>query len=718
MRSAATATRTAIDPARLAAFFCPDSVAIVGATDRSAWSSTTFANWQTYCPEVPIHLVNPRHEIVHGQRTVASLRDIDGPVDLIFVMVGTEQVAPVLEEAATLGIRNALILTAGFTEAGPRGRELEQRIADIAAENDLIVLGPNAIGFINATARRPLAALPVGDLVAGPLGILLESGGLAASVLNMAQARAIGVSSLVSVGNQTCVTTADVLDYMVADNATAAIALFIESVREPERFRAAAGRALAAGKPIVALKVGRSAAGQASALAHTGAIAGDARVTRAAFASMGIEQVGSLEDLLTTAGFLSTRPGRLGPRTAVVTASGGACELIADRAGDIGLELTAFTPRIVDALSSQLPAFSTARNPLDVTGYVVMDPLLQVKALEAIAANADDRFDQIIYQTLSPKAFHGGQEVIVSRYERLASAITSAPIPVIVQIASGFDLTGAPAAVSQRFGLHMLDGIEHGMTAIGHALHWQQSRARLLAREAAAPASAVQRPVGAEGTWTEQAAGALLATHGVPVLTSQLVRSADEAVEVADLMGYPVVLKLAAPALAHKSDIGGVRLGLGDPGEVRLAADQLFETARRNSIAIVGLQVSPMRRDGVELLVSVRHDPTWGPVLAVGLGGIWVEVFDDTALAVLPVDADGVSELLAGLRAAPLLDGGRGRAQVDRAALVAAVLAIARLGEGLGDAIDTVEVNPVMAGPHGCEAVDALIVWRDQSATE
>lgn len=698
--------------ARLREFFAPRSVAFVGATDRSAWSSTVYGNWLRHCPEAPCYLVNPGRTSVHGRASVPSLEAIGEPVDLVFVMVGTEQVLPVLRDAVRVGIRNAVVLTSGFGETGEHGADLDRQLADLAESSGLAVLGPNAIGFVNAAANRPLAAVPVAELLPGSLGILLESGGLAASVLNMAQARAVGVSSLIAVGNQTVLGTADALEYLAADEATTAIALFAESFRSPEQFRRAAVAAARAGKPLVVLKVGRSAAGQAAALAHTGAVAGDAAVTRALLADFGAVAVDSLEDLITTGGFLATGPGRLGPRTAVIAASGGACELIADRATDLGLQLPDFPPAVADALAEDLPSFSSAHNPLDVTGYVVMDPLLQVRALETISAQAEGTYDQIIYQTLSPKAFHGGQEVLAARYERLAAAIARSPVPVVIQVASGFDLTGAPTEVSRRFGLHMLDGIEHGMTALGHAVWWQSRRAELCATSDGPVADGpVEEPADAAGTWDETRARELLQARGVPFVPAVLAADAHEAAAAAGRFGAPVAIKISVPGLVHKSDVGGVRLDVPPGADAEQVAAEILQSARAAGLGPDGVLVSPMRSGGVELLVSVRRDPVWGPIIVVGAGGMWVELLADTALCPLPADETRIGRLLDSLRIAPLLHGARGRPPVDRRRLIAAILAIGSAAMSLGERLHTLEVNPLWAGPEGSEALDAVIVW-------
>ena len=705
-----------LSPERLAAFFGPDSVALIGATDRSRWSISTFSNWRSHSEGRPVYLVHPHHETVHGQRAYPSLSAIEDPVDLAFVMVPTAQVLPVLTEAAALGIRNAVILTAGFAEMGTEGRALEARLVELAYEHEMVLLGPNGNGFINASGRRAPYGLPITPpLVAGPVGVVLQSGGLASGVLAMAQARGIGVSHVVSMGNEAMLSATDVMNYLVAHEETRCIAVFLESVRRPDDFRMVAEAALDAGKPIVAFKVGRSAAGQEAALAHTGAVVGDAAVVRAALGGLGVVQVDSLEDLLTTAGFLGKTRARLGRRVGVVASSGGACDIIADRATDEGIELPDFPERTLAALREFLPAYSNPHNPLDVTGYVVVDPTLSLRALEIVLEEAAGHFDAVLYQTAVPKVAPPDPEPLLARYGMMAATLEKAPVPVILQSSSTGDMSGFPTMVMQRYGFHLLDGIEHGMSALGQVLWWQEARDLLIGRPRPRPAPPV-RVRDARGAWGEGRTRALLAAHGVPVVPTSTANSPAAAAAAAAVVGWPVVLKVASDSLLHKTDIGGVALDLRTPQEVEQAAERLLRVAADHGVAADGVQVAPMRTDGVELLASVKRDPAWGPVLAVGLGGIWVEVLADTALRLLPVAAPDVEAMLDELRGAKLLAGIRGQRPVNRAALVSAILAVARLGEALGDALDTLEINPMWAGPTGAEALDALVVWSEPAA--
>jgi acetate---CoA ligase (ADP-forming) len=711
-----------VAPERLAELLTPRSVALIGATDRSNWSRFTFENLRAFSPHVPVYCVHPRHDVVHGEPAHRSIAGIGRPVDLAYVMVPTSEVLPVLEEAADAGVRNAVILTAGFGEAGAAGRALEERVVAMARERAMLLLGPNGNGFVNAADQLvPYGLTVAAPLRSGPLGIVLQSGGLASFVQQMASNRGIGISRMVSTGNEAMITATDVLAYLVADERTTAIAAFLESIREPERFREVAAAALEAGKAIVVLSVGRSAAGREAALAHTGAVAGDQAVARAALRQLGVVEVRSLEDLLITSGLLAHQRAPLGRRVAAVTPSGGACDLIADRATDEGMTLPAFPEATASRLADLLPSFSNPRNPLDVTGYVVVDPTISYRALEVVADGAPGTFDTIVHQVTLPQEPLPDPSPVVGRYRAVAATVRRSAVPVVLLSSVASDLSPYARSLLHELDLHVLNGIEHGMTAIGNTIDWHERRARLLARllarrgAAAAPAAAVG---GGGRPASELELRAVLEAGGVPVVPARLATTAEEAVAAAAELGLPVVLKVVSPDIAHKTEVGGVALDLRGPGDVSAAFAAVTESVRRAAPAarVDGVLLSPMRAGGTELLASVHRDRDWGPVLVVGLGGVWIEILHDVSLRLLPVTVEEVEEALGELRGAAVLRGARGRRPVSVRRVAEVALALAAVADRLGEDLDTLEVNPLWADGDRVEVLDALAVWREPAA--
>ncbi|MEX0427819.1 acetate--CoA ligase family protein [Nocardioides sp. DS6] len=693
------------------ALFNPRAIALIGATEKSKWSSSTYLNLLTHGFTGPVHLVNPRGGVVHGQQAYAAIADLPDGVDLAFVMVPTDAVLDVLEKVADRGIGSAVVLTSGFGEVGPDGARLEAEVVALARRRGLMILGPNGNGFINAARRiTPYGLAIPSPLLGGPVGVVLQSGALASAVLGFAQARNIGISLLVSMGNEAMMSMTDVMRYLIRDPDTLVITLFVESIRHPEEFLAAAREALLAGKPVVALKVGRSQKGETVAKAHTGSLVGDDRVVDAVFKQYGVIRVDCLEDLIMTAGLLAETGPLPGNRLGFVTPSGGACEIAADRAEDEGLEIPDFAPTTVERLRQVVPAFATVQNPLDVTGYILVNTGLLRDALTVV--DDDPGVDVIVLATELPRDEPPDPALVLEMARGTAEAIRACRKPVVVMGNTLVDVTPFGRRVASEVGFPgVLGGIHHAMSALGRAVTW--SAYARAAEEVVTPPPAVLplEVEGGRGTWAEHEAAGFLAAHGVPVVPQELVTSPDEAVEVAARLGFPVVLKLAAD-VAHKSDIGGVRLGLATEDAVREAYAAVVAAGEGAGAMVQGATVQPMRESGVELLVGIVRDPVWGPVLAVGLGGVWVEVLRDTALRVLPVGRTEVLAALRELRGAQLFAGARGTEKVDLDAVADAIVAVADLAGRLGDRLESLEINPLLVRGSQVEALDALISWR------
>ena len=699
---------------RLRAFFHASSVALVGASDTSGWARNVFESLRTAGFEGSFVPVHPRHPTAFGIPTRRSLCELEQPVDLAFVLVPTEAVESVVRDAAAIGVRNLVVLASGFGEQGEDGRKSEQRLVDLAAENDVLLLGPNGLGFINAPARVAPYGLNIAPpLIAGSVGVVLQSGALASAVLGFARGHAIGLSLLISMGNEAMITTADVIEYLIEDPETKVIALFLEEIRQPRRFVTLAQRALERAKPLVVLKVGRSAAGQRAALAHTGAIAGDDAVIDAALRQFGISRVRSLEELLVTAGLFSTNPPLTGRRMGVVTASGGACDIIADRAEDEGIEIPAFSAETVAALQRVLPPFTSPQNPVDATGVGLAHQASAARpvtgSLEAVTH--DPNIDFVFYTgMILPTVPPPDPEPVERRLDQQAELTRSSPIPVLSASMTCSDIGDYARSLLLPRGLSLLPGLDLGLSAIGHALRWQERRTQAPRRaRRSTPAVPTWVPQQLPGVWSEADGRRLLEDAGVPLVPAELVHSADEAELAAARLGFPLVLKTSGAGIAHKSDIGGVMLNVESAAAVRDGYDTL---ARLSGDVLV----AAMRSGGHELLAGVTVDPTFGPVLAVGLGGIWVETLRDVALRVLPVDRADAHQMLEELRASAVLEGDRGGVAADFDVVAEVLVRVADAALMLGPSLRAVEVNPLWCSGGQVEALDVLVVTDSAEA--
>jgi acyl-CoA synthetase (NDP forming) len=730
-----------VTPGRLREFVAPRSIAVVGASDASGWARFIVSSSATIGFTGPLIPVHPAHPTVFGRPAVPSLRDLAEPVDLAFILAPTEAVESVLDDAGAAGVRSAVVLAAGYREVGREGRARENLLVERAVANGVTVLGPNCLGFLNAHARcAPFALNVPPPLTAGPIGIALQSGALASVVLAFARSRAIGVSTLTTMGNESMISTLDMIDYLVEDENTRVIALFLEEISDPERFARAAEKADQAGKPLVALKAGSSLAGQQAALAHTGSVAGNDAVVDAVLRQLNVIRVTSIEDLMCTAALLGYDRWPRGRRMGVLTASGGACDIIADSASAQGIEIPDFAPETAAAIARHLPPFAAAKNPLDVTGYTLANP--RVSALTPIdhaldAAVQDPELDFVLFSGVTVPDARPPDESLAAMTEGrvawLERRMASSPVPVIPVGATCVDLSEYGRQLLGRHHIHLLGGMEFGLRALGHALRWVENHGnvrsgspRRVAASSMSPrangddppsrtawgASSASR-VSVSGAWSEAASRSLLADSGVPVVPAELVHSADEAVEAARRAGRPAALKICSAQITHKSDIGGVALGLSTDAEVRAGYEQVAAAGRSVAGArIDGVLVSPMRTGGVELLAGVTMDPAFGPVLALGLGGIWVEVLNDTSLRVLPVDPGEVKRMLAELRGLPLLRGARGARPADLDVLANVITVLGDAAVSLNGALRALEVNPLWVNGDQVEALDVLVITQ------
>jgi acyl-CoA synthetase (NDP forming) len=718
------ASRHLVTPQRLREFFAPRNVAMVGASDNSGWARLIVASSTITGFDGKLVPVHPKAKSAFGLPAVPSLRDLSEPVDLAFILTGVPVVESVLDDMQAAGIKNAVVLAAGYREVGEEGKALEESLVSRAIAHDITVLGPNCLGFVNAQTRAaPYALTMQPPLLAGPVGVGLQSGALASVVLNFARLHGIGLTTLTSMGNESIMKTVDFIDYLVEDEATKVICLFLEEIGDPARFARAAERADRAGKPIVALKVGSSPAGRKAALAHTGSVAGDDAVVNAAFRQMNIIRVDTLEDLLTTGAMLGYSRWPQGRRMGVLTASGGACDIIADRASAQGIEIPDFTAKTEEGIAQYIPPFANPHNPLDVTGYGLAN-VIGREAMPAIdhaldIAADDPNLDFILFSGANLPDTRPADEALATATENrvswLARRIASSPIPVIQVASTCNDLGPYARQLLAEQNMTVLGGLHLGINAIGNALHWVENRGRALAagdNAGDALATAIAGP------WSEQQARELLTSAGVPVVPGGLAGSADEAAEIADRIGLPVALKICSAQITHKSDIGGVALGLATEAEVRAAYEKVRAAGDAVPGATIdGVLVTPMRTGGTELLVGVTIDATFGPVLAIGLGGVWVEIMGDTSLRVLPVDAAEAKRMLGELRGLPLLQGARGTRPADLDALAEAIAGISRVALSLGGALRAFEVNPLLVNGDQVEALDVLVITEQDGSS-
>ncbi|WP_066717492.1 acetate--CoA ligase family protein [Sphingomonas pituitosa] len=687
----------------LARLLTPRSVAIVGASEKpGALGATVLANLVRHGFAGDIHLINPKRETIEGRPCLASIDQLPHGVDAAILAIPGPAVLDAIRALAARGVGAAIIFSAGFAEGGADGLAAQAEVARIAHEHGMVVEGPNCLGLTNNVAGVPLTfvEMPPLDVTGLPcVGIVSQSGAMAAVLGTTLTAKQLGVSAWISTGNEAASGVEDYVAWLIDEPNTRVIAMIVEQFRKPARFLALAAQAKAAGKPIVLLHPGTSSAARDSAATHTGAMAGDWSLMKTKVTRAGVVVVESLEELGDVAEILARTPPLPQGGVAVLAESGAFKALTLDLAERIGMPLPAIGGATHDAIRATLPDFIGVSNPMDLTAQALVDPDLYRRTLDPLLA--DPAYAAVVLGIIQTDA-----GTCARKFPPITAAVrTLAPTkPVIF---AGLD-EGAPVPPEMIAALHA-ENVPYFPTAdrAFRALTRLLEPERHQAVEAATPV-AIALP---RGVVPEYLAKRALAPLGIPFPPGDFAQTPDEAVAIAERVGYPVALKAQAVALSHKSDAGGVILSIADEAALRAAWRKLYANVAAYDAGIVldGAVVEAMGERGVELIVGARNDPEWGPVILVGLGGVTAELMKDVCLLPPDLTRESIVAALRRLKGAALFDGYRGAPAVDLDAVAAIVQTLGRLLAGT-PAIREIDLNPVIARPDGAVALDALIL--------
>ncbi len=689
----------------------PASVAVIGASTRAgSFGERVLNNLQHYSGRY--YPVNARYEQIGEHRCYPNVAALPEVPDCAVITAPREAVEEIVLDCARAGVGGVIIFASGYTETGKQDRiEQQQRLAAIARETGMRIVGPNCIGVVNAPLDMRVTFMditPIPQPNGQSIGMVSQSGALGMA-LAQAVVRGVSFSHVMTSGNSCDVDMADYISYLADDPSCAAIACVFEGMAEPERMLIAAERAWQRDKPLIVFKMATGEQGAAAAMSHTGSLAGSQAAYRAVFQRAGAILVDNYEALCETAAFFAKAPPPKARGVAVVAASGGAAIMAADRAEQFGVPLPQPNDAVREILTAHIPEFGSARNPCDVTAQILANP-------ESLAACADALLGDANYAALVVPQTYGYAPSAkrIPVYNELAAKHGK-----IVCIAWQTEWLEGPGVKEAEEAEHvaLFRSMPHCFAALA-AWHWRAAmRAAGTTIAATTPERTVQQVsqliAATRGqTLTEREAKQVLALYGVPVVGERLAQSIQEAVDAAGELGYPVVLKVESPDLPHKTEAGVVRLNLRDADAVRDAYRVIM--AKADAVMprphINGVLVQKMVPQGIEMVVGARVDPLFGPLVVVGLGGILVELLQDSALAPAPVTHDQALALLAQLKGARLLDGFRGMAGVDRDALAAVICQVAAFAADHRDAVAEIDVNPLICTGDSIIAVDALIV--------
>ena len=696
-------------------FFAPDSIALIGASrDQEKIPGRLLSMLRKNNYPGRIYPINPNYADIDGLKCFSSIADVGEPIDLAIVIIPARAVLGALEQCAAAGVKNAVVISSGFAEEGGDSAAMQDAIAALARSSGMRISGPNAEGFFSEVQRVAATFSPAVDVKPGEtrliasnrrIGIVAQSGGIGFAIYNRARALGIALSYVVSAGNESDLGAGEFFDFLVQDASTDVILLFIEGIRDVAKFLAAAERAAEIGKPVIVTKVGRSGAGERAAASHTASMAGWSAAYDAVFAKYGFIISNDLDEAVTIAALLTTNPLPKGDRVAVLTVSGGAGIWGADAVSMQGLQVPELSTAIQSEISALLPSYGATRNPIDVTAQGVHSGGLQ-RSIDLL--DVSDEVDAILV-VLSLSS----DTRMPFKQAQLKPVLAAQNKPIVFYsytLPSQFARNELAAS-----GAVVLSGLTHAGVALRRML--ERARFRL-----APPADAgvdAPRDLTAHlksSALSEADSKALLREAGIALPDEILVREKSALDDAIARIGFPLAMKIQSRDIPHKSEVGGVRVNIATKGEVFLAFEALLESARRHrpDAEIQGVLVSPMAKKGIEIIIGTLTDKTFGPMIMVGLGGITTELFRDVIYRPAPVSASGARAMLAELKAAPLLDGFRGAAKADVAALAQLISQISVLAARLRDDISEIEINPVLVHPEGrgVTIVDALVVGK------
>jgi acyl-CoA synthetase (NDP forming) len=690
----------------------PASIAVIGASPRpGAFGAAVLRNLSRY--DGRVYPVNARYPQIGDLACYPGVAAVPETVDCALIATAREAVEPIVRECAQAGVGGAIVFASGYAETGRPERIAEQaRLAAIAQEGGMALIGPNTVGMVNALNG---AAITFMDITPVPpprppaIGLVSQSGALGMA-LAQAVTRGVSFSHVLTSGNSCDIDMADCIAYLVDDPACAAIACVFEGMNEPERLLAAAELAWAADKPLVVYKMATGEEGATAALSHTGSLAGSYAAYRAAFRRAGVVLVEDYESLIATTVFFAKAPPPKAPGVAIVAASGGAAIMAADRADQHGVPLPQPNPQVRAILEARIPEFGAARNPCDVTAQVINDPDSLIACVAAFLGAPE-------YGALAIPAVYSSEAGtrFIPVYDELAGRHGK-----IICSAWASEWRGGPGERQREEArnIALFPTMSSCFAALA-AANWRAARRaagreerRLFAPPAAKDIAARLLEAGAAPVVSEREAKAVLAPYGIPGIEERLATNRDDAVAATEALGFPVALKVESPDLPHKSEAGVIRLNLRSAAEVGAAYDQILARAAAHSPAprLDGVLVQRMAPPGIELVVGGRVDPQFGPLVVVGFGGVLVELLNDTALSPAPIGPRAAEALLRELRGFRLLEGYRGLPAVDLERLCDI---LCRASEFIADQrglVRELDINPLICAGREITAVDALIV--------
>lgn len=699
----------------------PKSIAVIGASPDAGGVGGMVLNFLLkFGYQGNIYPINPKYQRIRDLKCYPSIRDIPKGVDAVLMGIAAKYILASLQECADQGIKTAIIPTSGFAEMGSDGKKLQEELKEIIRQNGLRVCGPNCNGIVNFYTNATMCFsrfLEAEKINQGNIGFVTQSGALGGSFINRAHDRNMGFTYYIAPGNEADADVVDFMSYLVNDNNTKVIAAYVEQIRDAQKFMEVTRRAAENEKPIVILKVGATATGAKAAASHTGALAGSDRVYDVAFKQNGVIRAEDLDDLLGIAKLLSSGRRPRGNKVGVISSSGGGSIMLADLCEKHGFDMPDISESTKQELKQMLPEFATPGNPMDLTWGAFRGNTEQ-NMFKTFAQ--DENLDIIIFM----QTMIAGERARL-RAVSMVDATNAVDKPCMTWWAAGnladpgfrvLDESSNVLFKSPGECIRALKGV------LRYARFQQLDRNPQIEKEEfslfSIDKNKAMEILAVKEQLTEHRAKQLLSIYGIPVTREEVVNSANQATAVAEKLGYPLAMKISSPQISHKSEAGGIQLNLTGMTAVKKAYGEIITRGKnyRPGATVEGVLIQEMVSGGVEVIIGVSKDPTFGPTIMFGLGGIYVEILKDVSLRVLPINRRDAEEMVQEIKGYEILNGARGKSKVDINAITDILLKVSKLITDFSESIEEIDLNPVIVLPEGkgAKVVDTLIVKKNK----
>ena len=706
-------------------FLSPRSIAIIGASgnfDSISGKPLRFLKEHGYKGDV--YPINPKYDELGGYKCYKSILDVPGTIDLALVAVNYKLVLPMLKHCVEKGVKFTSIFSSGFAESGAEGKALQSQIADLAKKSGMGVCGPNCQGSVSLKDHAIggfSASLSIKPLLYGPIGYVTQSGALGYSIFSLAQEAGVGFSYIASTGNEVDLHTLDFVEYMLEDNDTKMVISYLEGIKDGNQFMRLADRALELGKPIVALKVGRSDVGQKAASSHTASLTGSDKVCDAFFRQKGIIRVDDIENMIDIAALMQRIPVLPeGKRLGIITTSGGGGILVADEAEALNLEIPELDSQTKESIMKIIPPYGSPLNPVDITAQVINEAEDFMKVLNVIVDYPHiDALVIVITQITGESGRRMAEDIV-----KVTKVVKK---PITIAWTTGDRLVGDNIKILVEGGVQVYKSPVRAVRAMGALMKYSAFRKEYLLKLQSADEFSVSDETRKSAmsildktrrNMTEHQGKELLALYGIPVTREEVATSEEHALKIAKSIGFPLALKIDSEDILHKTEAGGLKLDINNQDQLIASYHEVLQNAKRYKpdAKITGVLIQQMVVGGTEVIVGVKNDPQFGPTIMFGLGGIFVEILKDVSLRVAPIAREDAYGMIREIKGFKVLDGARGRDKMDIGAIADVLVKVSRLATDHRDHIAELDINPLLVLPEGqgVFVADALVIKKSR----